>query len=148
MAAVDYHGILTSLKTILEADSSLNNVPVFIEEDPQFDLMGAGSALVLTLGSRREAQGQPLAAGKRTRWNVRLSVWAVGYAITFEQAAKVRDNLVGALELVLMNNRTAGGKVAAGWLEGGEFISVRSQNEGSYALAETVFAAEALAIAP
>ena len=147
MSAVDYHGILTSLKTIFEADASLDNVPVFIEEDPQFDLMGAGSALVLTLGSRREAAGQPLAAGKRTRWNVRLSVWAVGYALTFEQAAKARDDLVGVLELVLMNNRTVSGKVAAGWLEGGEFISVRNQNEGSYALAETVFVGEALAIA-
>ena len=147
MAVVDYHGILTSLKTILLDDASLGDVSVFIEEDPQFDLIGAGRALVLTLGSRREAPGQPLAAGKRTRWHVRLSVWAVGYAITFEEAAKARDDLVGLVELVLMNNRTVNGKVAAGWLEGGEFISVRSQNEGSYALAETVFAAEALAIA-
>ena len=102
---------------------------------------------MLTLGSRREAPGQPLAAGKRTRWHVRLSVWAVGFANTFEKAAKERDDLVGSLELVLMNNRTVGGKVAAGWLEGGEFISVRDQSMGNYALAETVFVGEAQAIA-
>lgn len=147
MAVVDYHGILTSLKTLLEADASLDGVPVFIEEDPQFDLSGAGKAICLTLGSRREASGQPMAAGKRTRWQGRLSAWAVGFALTFEEAAKLRDDLVGSLELVLMNNRTVSGKVAAGWLEGGEFISVRDQTTGSYAIAETIFAFEVQAIA-
>ena len=147
MAVVDYHGILTSMKTILEDDASLGDVPVFVEEDPQFDLSGAGRALVLTLGSRREGGGQPLAAGKRTRWHVRVGVWAVGYALSFEAAAKLRDDLVGLVELVLMNNRTISGTVAAGWLEGGEFISVRNQTEGCYALAETIFVGEALAIA-
>lgn len=147
MAVVDYHGILTELKTILDADATLGDVPVFIEEDPQFDLSGAGRAIVLTLSSRREGGGQPLAAGKRTRWHVRIGVWAVGYALSFELAAKARDDLVGLLELVLMNNRTVSGKMAAGWLEGGEFISVRSQSEGSYALAETIFVGEALAVA-
>ena len=147
MAAVDYHGVLTTLKTLLEADASLSGVPVFVEEDPQFDLSGAGKAIVLTLGSRRPASGQPLAAGKRTRWEGRLGVWAVGFANTFELAAKARDDLVGSLELVLMNNRTVSDKVASGWLEGGEFISVRDQSAGNYALAETVFAFEATAIA-
>ena len=53
MAAVDYHGILVSLKEILEADDSLAGIPVFIEEDPTFDLSGSGKAITLTLGRRR-----------------------------------------------------------------------------------------------
>ena len=147
MAAVDYHGILTTLKTLIEADALTSGIPVFVEEDPQFDLSGSGKAVVLTLGSRREAQGQPIAVGKRTRWTVRIGVWAVAYGITFEEASRLRDGLVGDLELVLMNNRTAGGKLASGWIEGGEFISVRDQSQGTFALAETIFAGEALAIA-
>src|SRR3990167_5582044 len=112
MSAVDYHGILTELKAILE-------------EDPAFDLSGAGKAIVLTLSRRRPTSRQPLAAGKRTRWEVSFSVWAMGFDMSFEAAASKRDDLVGALELVLMNNRTVSGKLGSGWLEGGEFISVR-----------------------
>jgi len=146
VAVVDYHGLLTTLKTLLEADASLAGVPIRVEEDPTFDLSGAGRALVLTLASRREAPGQPLAAGKRTRWHVRIGIWAVGFGLTFEEAARQRDDLVGALELVLMNNRQVSGKWAAGWIEGGDFLTVR-QAEGSFALAETIFVGEALAIA-
>ena len=147
MAAVDYHGLLTTLKELLEADDTLIGVPVFVEEDPQFDLSGAGTAIILTLGNRRASSGQPLAAGKRTRWEVTLSVWAMGFALSFDQAAKKRDDLVGALELVLMNNRTISDKLASGWIEGGEFISVRDETTGSYAIAETRMVGEATAIA-
>jgi len=147
VAAVNYHGLLTQLKTIIEADASLDGVPVFVEEDPAFDLSGAGKAIVLTLGNRRPSAGQPLAAGKRTRWEVTLSAWAMGYAMSFEKAAALRDELVGALELVLMNNRTIGDKLASGWIEGGEFISVRDETTGSYAIAETRMVGEATAIA-
>ena len=147
MAAVDYHGILTELKAILEADASLDGVPVFIEEDPTFDLSGAGKAIVLTLSRRRPTSGQPLAAGKRTRWEVSFSVWALGFDMSFEAAAAKRDDLVGALELVLMNNRTVSGKLGSGWLEGGEFISVRDQTSGSYAIAETLMSGEVTAVA-
>lgn len=147
MAAIDYHGILTSLAAILEADASLAGSQVVVEQDPTFDLQGSGSAIVLTLDSRREAAGQPLAAGKRTRWHVRVSCWVVGFGMSFEEAAERRDSIVGALELVLMNNRTVNGKVAAGWIEGGEFITVNRQSEGSFAMAETVLICEALAVA-
>ena len=147
MAAVDYHGILVALKAAIEGDSNTSGIPVKVEEDPTFDLAGSGSAIVLSLTSRREAAGQPLAAGKRTRWNVRVSCWAVGFAASFDEASKLRDDTTGKLELALMNNRTAGGKVAAGWLEGGDFITVRDQAAGPYAMAETIFVGEALAIA-
>jgi len=147
VAAVDYHGILTELKAILEADDSLVGVPVFVEEDPAFDLSGVGKAIVLTLSRRRPTSGQPLAAGKMTRWEVSFSVWAMGFDMSFETAAAKRDDLVGALELVLMNNRTVNGKLSSGWLDGGEFISVRDQDSGSYAIAETVMSGEATAVA-
>ena len=146
MAAIDYHGILTTLKTLLEADATLAGVPVRVEEDPTFDLAGAGTALVIMLNSRRESPGQPLAAGKRIRWHIRVSVWSVGYGLSFEEAAQRRDSLVGALELVLMKNRTVSDKVGAGWVEGGDFLTVRA-TDGNYALAETVLVGEAVAIA-
>lgn len=145
MSVVRYHEILDTLKSILEASDTLVGVPVAIEQDPSFDVGGAGKALIITLGSRRPTGGQSLSAGKRTRYEIRLSVWALGFAVSFEEAAKARDELVAALELVLMSNRTVGDVVATGWLEGGEFISVRD-TQGCYAMAETIFVCEASAV--
>ena len=146
MAAVDFHGILTTLKTILEGDSSLAGVPVYVEEEPNFVVMGSGRALVLTLDSRRATPDQPIAKGKRTRWHIRVAIWAIGFDLQFAEAARKRDDLVGTLELVLMNNRDVSGKLAAGWLEGGAFVPVHTA-QGMYALAETVLVGEATAIA-
>jgi hypothetical protein len=74
-----------------------------------------------------------LAAGKRTRYHLRTTFWVFAFSIeSFARACDLRDALLGDLELVLMDNRTLGGKVAASWLEGGEFVSARDASTSVY----------------
>lgn len=141
MAAVKYHGILTALKEVFEGDPRTSHARVFVEEDPQFDLMGAGAAIVLVLNGRAASAGQPIAKGRRTRWTVRIGIWACGFAMTFEQAAQARDDLTDMIELVTMDNRTIKDKVASSWLEGGAFVSAKTE-QGLFSSGETVLAAE------
>lgn len=148
MAAIDYHGILLELQAILKADSSFQNLPVEVEQEP-YDLSSAGRAIVLGLSRRRQTSGQPISAGKGTRYHVYISIWCAGYSTQYAEAAKFRDELTGQLELVLMNNRTASGKLAAGYLEGGEFATFKIPAANAIcAMAETIFVGEALAVAP
>ena len=148
MAAIDYTGILTSLKALLDADSRTNNARVYIEEDPQFGQADAGRAVVLTLVGRLPSAGQPMAAGKRTRYVVRIGAWSVGFDMaSFEAACAKRDALLAQVELVVMDNRTISGKVTSAQLEGGEFMSVRNPTDSVFcAMAETVISAEVSAI--
>ncbi len=148
MAAIDYHGILLALQAIIKADPGFQNMPVEVEQEP-YDLAAAGRAIVLGLSRRRPTSGQPISKGKGTRYHVYISIWCAGYSTTYAEAAKFRDELTGALELLLMNNRTASDKFAAGYLEGGEFASFRNpQTSAICALAETIFVGEALTVAP
>ena len=147
MAAVDYHGVMVSLKAILEADASLAGVPVFIEQEPAFDVIGAGKAIVIVFDGRQTPGDlQPMAAGKRTRFHARYGIWSVGFGQSYEEAAQNRDNLLGAVDLVLMNNRTVSGKLAHAWIDGGACVPVQN-SQGLAALAETVLVGEATAIA-
>src|SRR3990167_5566547 len=148
MSAVTYTAILSALKAIFEADARTSGARVFVEEDPQFGLSDAGKAIVLTMMNRSPTSGQPLAAGKRTRYMARIGIWSVGFDMaSFNDACVKRDALLGQTELVLMDNRTISGKVTAAQLEGGEFMTVRNPGENVFcAMAETVVSAEVAAI--
>lgn len=148
MAAVDYTGILSSLKTILEADSRLDGVRVFVEEDPQFGMADQGKAVVLTMKSRSPSSGQSMSAGKRTRYAASIGAWSIGFDMaTFNDACIKRDAILGQLELVLMENRTISGKVTSMQLGGGEFMSVNRPTEQVFCSgAETIINAEVSAI--
>jgi len=149
MAAIDYAGILDELKTIFEADSRTADAHVYVEEDPQFGLADTGKSIVLTLDSRAPSAGQSMSAGTRTRYAVTIGVWTLGFHMeSFREAARTRDELLAQVELVLMANRTVSGKVTAGQLAGGQFLSVLSQGAtpAFAALAETRFRVEVSAI--
>lgn len=149
MAAIDYDGILAAAEAILKADSSLTGIRIYVEEDPQLGGQDdGGRALVLTLTGRRPTGGQPLAAGKQTRYDVSFSLWAVGFDLaSFREAAKKRDGIMGAAELVLMANRTLSNTVEALQLEGGEFMAVNRPGDSVYcSLGEIVVRAQARAI--
>ena len=147
MAAIDYAGIEDQLKTLLEADASLNGTRFYVEEEPQFGLQDA-KAVAIFLHSRAPDPEQSLSAGKRTRNIIRLSLWSVFFSIeSYRVACTGRDALLGALELVLMKDRTVGGKVASSWLEGGQFQSARDDSNSAFAAAaETILVARASAI--
>lgn len=148
MAAIDYTGILSSLKAIFEADARTSNARVYVEEDPQFGQSDSGRAIVLTLVNRTPSSGQSMAAGKRTRYAARIGAWSVGFDMeSFNAACVKRDALLAQTELVLMDNRTISGKVTTAQLEGGEFFSVRNPGENVFcAMAETVIGVEVSAI--
>lgn len=151
MAAVDYAGIRSQLKSILEGDATMAGVRIFVEEEPQFGLMDSEKVIVVFTDSRTAAPAdQPLAAGKRTRWHLRTTLWTLCFsADSYRAACDGRDTVLANLELVLMNNRTIGGKVAASWLEGGAFVSARAAGGSMVyvAAAETVLMSEVQAVA-
>lgn len=149
MAAIDYVGIRTQLKTILAADSRLGGVRIYLEEEPQIGLSDAQSAIAIFVDSRSaQDDRQMLAAGKRTRFNIKISIWTLYFSMeSYLAACDGRDTLLAQLELVLMDNRTIGGKTESGWLDGGEIFSARdSQSSTFVAAAETTFTCEASAI--
>lgn len=131
MAAIDYYGIETQLQSILQAASSLSGVMVTVEEGFEFGLADVGKSVGIYLDQRNPTQDQPLAAGQQTRFLVQLKLWCVAFsAESIAKACELRDSLIGAVELVLMQNRTIGGKVSTSWLAGGEFFSARNPNSG------------------
>jgi hypothetical protein len=136
MAAVRYHEILDALRLIFESDPRTADAPVFVEKDPWFDVLGAQRAILVTLMKRKPHDDQPIAAGKRTRYELHIGVWACGYAIEISEAARIRDELLGQVELVLMANRTIREKVETSWLMGGDFLAVQNDN-AIFASAET-----------
>lgn len=151
MAAINYHGILTSLDTIFKADARTSYAATFVERDPQLGLADLGSAIAMFLDSRVATAEQAMAAGKRTRYLLSVAVWVIGFDVeSFEKAALKRDTLLGQVELVLMDNRTISGKVTASQLSGGEFSSAMSDS-GTHvfcALAKVTLQAEVSAINP
>lgn len=149
MPAIDYAGIRNGLKTILEADALTAAARVYVEEEPQFGMADAGGGVIAVFMDRRVAiTGQSIAAGKRTNYHVYLTVWVAFFSMdSYKVAADGRDGLLANTELVLMKDRTIGGKVTASWLEGGQMISARDGGSNAYvAAAEIALVAEVSAI--
>ena len=149
MAAVAYVGIRDQIKTILEGAATLAGARVYVEEEPQFGLADQQRAIVVYMDRRTAAApDQPIAAGKRTRYMLRASIWTLFFAMeSYKVACDGRDGVLGSLELVLMANPTIGGKVATAYLEGGEMISARSDDANVFvAAAETILMMEVSAI--
>lgn len=149
MGAIAYSAIRDRLKVILEGDSRLEGVRVYVEEEPNFGLQDR-PAIALFADRRIPPPGQPLASGQRTRYHLRHSLWVVAFSLeNFAKACEIRDSLIGNLELVLMQNRTintAGNTslVSSSWLEGGEFLNARTDSGAQcfVAMGETVFVSE------
>ena len=151
MPAIDYQGVRDQLESILKADSRTSGARIFVEEEPQFGLSDAQKAIAVFMDRRSEqASDQMASAGKRTRYTLSISLWTVYFDMsTYRAACDGRDALMGQLELVLMDNRTIGGKVTASWREGGEMFAARDANSQTFvAAAETVLVAEVSAISP
>ena len=149
MAAVDYSGIEDTIKGVLEADARTTGAAIYVEEEPQFGLSDMQQAVLVYL-DRRSAPNtqQNLAAGKRTRYLLQLTVAVLYFSLeSFKAACDGRNTLLGNVELVLMANRTLNGKVETLWLEGGELYSVRNpQNSVFTAVAETTVTVDVSAV--
>lgn len=127
MSRVDYYDLATEIREILIADDTLEGVQVTVEDDAPLD---SGPWVSVVLVNRSTPMGQPLAGGTRTRFNVRFSLWCWQFSLeSTGVASKLRDDLVGKVEIALMANRTLNNKVASSWLEGGDMMSERVQND-------------------
>jgi hypothetical protein len=126
MAVVDYYGIKTQLKAIIDADATLGsgNSNVFVE--PKMVNSPELCPWVGIYGINRTASDaeQSLAAGLRTSYQYSVLLIVVHYnPEDIALASKARDDFMGSLEVLLMQNRTIGGKVESSWINGGTLSS-------------------------
>jgi hypothetical protein len=126
MARVDYYAIEQAIRDQLAGHPLLAGVTVTIEEELLFG--AEQTPWVCVYLDRRDAPAdrQRLAAGRQTQFLLRFSIWCWQYSLEgVSRAIQLRDDLVGAVEIALMSDRTLGGTVATSWLEGGELPSAR-----------------------
>lgn len=128
MAAVDYFGIAERIVEILKLDDRLQTVPITAEAALPMTTLDQG-LIVVEATRRRAMDGQPIAAGRRLRLEVDYAIWCYGFALDQQQGApyRVRDDLIGRVELVLMANRQLRDGVNVLYLNGGEFDTVQIQ---------------------
>jgi len=147
MARIDYHDIETGIKAVLEADAALTGVTVEVEREFPFGGADVPPWVGIYLESRAAPEDmQSLSAGTRTRYLLRFSLWCMRFSIeSVEKAMELRDDLLGDVEIVLMKDRTLGGKVSVSWLEGGDMASAQLPSDmgaGFLAGAEIVMVAD------
>lgn len=119
MARIDYYAIETNIKAALAADATLTGVMIVVEEQPNF---GDGPLILIAMDRRDAPEGQPIAAGKRTRMRMRVRLWCFGTSLHIPDAMQARDDLIGKVEIALMNARsTLADQIGQYWITGGEF---------------------------
>lgn len=119
MARIPYYEIENEIAEILRADEELQSVNVTVEDVTEMEA-GAWIGIYL-LGRTVPPDGQPLAAGTRTRFRLDIALWCWEYSLdSMADAVRKRDDLVGKVELTLMANRTFNNLVNYSFLNGGE----------------------------
>ncbi len=133
MSRVNYRALAEALRDALVADPALAGVTVAIDADQEFAIDQARFVGVYTV-ARRLTAGQPLAASTRLRYEVDFILWcAVHHPESFADAAKARDDLVGAVEVALLTAALTflAGAAVLRLPRGGALEGFR-HNEGAY----------------
>ena len=142
MPRIGYYAILQELQAILQGDPSLNGVTVNIEQEGMLNVTAPWVNLLL---DRRDAPpDQYLAGNTKQRYFVKFILNCVQFALNKAEASRLRDELVGTVEIVLMGNRTLNSFVTTSWLEGGAF-DITSVDAGFVANAEIMLTADVTA---
>ena len=135
MAKIDYNGIKDELKSVILAANLSVDHEVSIEGDILFD--NFDTLIDIEIDSR-ELQTAYISQGTKIRLNllVTITVWAKH----FEQSVskKIRDDLMGELEVVLLQNRTLNDKVDTLWLLGGQNVAAYIEDEQAFVSAGEV----------
>jgi len=143
MARVNYFDIETTLEDILKDDPTLAGTTILVEEELTFQ---QDDIVIIYLDRRvAPANEQSLSAGKRTRMDLSFSIWCFHYGLELRDVMKARDDLLGKIEIVLMNNRTLRDKVETSWLEGGEFQTLKTEDQAFMSGAEIVLTTKVIA---
>lgn len=129
MARIDYFAIEQEIATILEADTELAGVRIDIETEVS---TYEGPTVIIFLDDRVAPDDlQSLSAGQKTRMYVTFTlICAAPNYETLRAAAQARDDLIGRVEVALMNNRTLNNRVRTSWLDGGLFDNAKDEQGG------------------
>ena len=123
MAKIPYFEIENEISEILRADSTLEGVNITVEDVTDIE---AGAWVGIYLLGRSVPEGQPLAAGTKTRFRLDIALWCWEYSLdSMADAIRKRDDLIGKVEIVLMANRTFNNMVDYSFLGGGELQSAQ-----------------------
>jgi hypothetical protein len=127
VARIDYFAIEQEIQKILKEDATLVGagvVLVVVEEDvvtiPEM------CPWVGVYIADRESAGSPITAGQQQRFRVRYEVWCFEHAMDVPEASKLRDDLIGKVEVALLKKPTLNGKVTTMMITGGTFDSGRT----------------------
>lgn len=149
MAKIDYVAITRAMRDQLAADADVIRLDarIGIHEPVPTDL--TRNPFVGIYESRRTSPPlQDLAAGTRTRyeiqWEIQVHCFSSDSDGAYEDAASRRDELLGAVEVALMRDRTLGGVLADNslMLRGGELGGV-AQSVGFISSGQLLVTAEA-----
>lgn len=122
MARIDYANIARQIKAVLEADAALAGTLVTIEKDVLLGFERTPWANIRAVRRAPTAE-QPIFAGKITKYHVTYAVECWESSLEGpEVAARLRDDLIGKVEIALMGNRTLNNSVEMLVLDGGEFM--------------------------
>ncbi len=148
MGAIDYHGIKVAIKEMLEDDADLNAplpLNVFVEPDMQFAAEETPWVGIYAENRNAADSDQPLGAAQIVRYThtLKLIVAFLGFD-SLAETTRIRDDVLGRIEIALMKDRTLKGTVVTSWPIGGEMGF--AINEGSFmAVAELMLNADVCA---
>lgn len=93
------------------------------------------------------ADQQALVAGLKTRFLLRFEIWSWRFSMDLAEAFRLRDELLGLVEVGLMTDPYLGQTCNCSWLEGGEMLRAQDpQKLGRFfAGASTVLIADVVA---
>ena len=127
MAAFDFDGIRTQIKTQLLADSNLTKISVLIEEELTFQ---ENKTVIIYLESAFEdAERQTASSGKRSLFTLRFAIQCFAVSLDYNEAIKQRDKLVGDVHIALITDRTLSGKVQHLWFD--TFLMATGNRDGT-----------------
>ncbi len=138
MAAVDYQGIRTGIRAAIQARGSLSGVTVLIEPEIVHAIDLAPCVTVTLTGREAPEDEQQLRAGQSTVYNVAATLAVIHFSMVGrDEAVRLRDAILGEVELALMADRTLGGVVQGLWLDGGP-MEVERAGEGPFYAAAAI----------
>ena len=121
MAIIDYLGIETAIKNILEADSRTSSYTVEIEP-PDEIRTDACPYIAIYLDSYDTPLNDELIGGtKPFRTFLNIEVWCYDFSLENLAGASARDTLLGNVKEVLKENRTLSDTVLVTAFTGGDF---------------------------
>lgn len=110
MARIAYGTITVALRDLIANDGNVRQMGATVvigEYSPSAETM---PYVTVFEGRRSPTPGQPIAAGQRTRYTLRWTVHVVVQSGQgFADAAGQRDELLGYIEVALMQDRSLGG---------------------------------------